>query len=102
MVSNEVIIGKIAKEFLHQNNISYLTLSAPEFHPQNAKNSTHDFAHWVVPYVYKAFQEEDAFIYLDDATQKIMYILTKHGNEYIDGKSKTVQIEDDDEDWDDL
>lgn len=101
MLSNQQTIEEIAKQFLHKNKINFLTLGNPVLHKKEDKASIHKMDYWVVPYVYKVFQEEDAFIYINDASKEIMYILTKHGKTYTDGKSNPVEVEDE-ESWDDL
>jgi len=61
--------------------IKYVETGAPE--PKAAFKYQNDAPVndvWVVSYTYMVFQEEEAFIYLDDRDElKLIYILTKHG-----------------------
>lgn len=101
MASNQQAIERIVKEFMHTNAISHISTGPAVLHSSGDKASIHKFDYWIVPYVYKVFQEEDAFVYINDASQKIMYVLTKHGKTHIDGQRKPVENEDE-ESWDDL
>lgn len=68
-----------ARQILNKNNISYIEIGTPELKSGYHHNSvTTDV--WIVSYTYMVFQEEIAFVYLDDLNRlKLLHILTKHG-----------------------
>lgn len=103
MAATSEIIKKIAITFLQDKKINYSKVGDSTFHLKGAKHSKHDVNYWVVPYTYMVFQEEDAFIYINDGAQQVMYISTKHGYIYPDKQQEAGhEIEDDNESWDDL
>lgn len=79
MTSNPEIIRKTAINFLCERNLKYNLIGGVSFHAKGTKHSKHDFDYWVVPFTYTVFQEEDAFIYINDTSQQVMYMLTSHG-----------------------
>jgi hypothetical protein len=65
-----------ARNILEKNNIKHISVDAPVYKP-DWENTTDV---WWVCYTYMVFQEENAFIYLDDRNGlKLIYILTNHG-----------------------
>lgn len=81
------LVKEAAIACLKRLNISFNKISEPEYRKGvviqllNGGSSTADL--WVIPYTYTVFQEEDAFIYLDDRYFELLYIITPHG--YIKG-----------------
>jgi len=82
MISNKETIEKIAFEFLKEKKIKYSKICEAAY--VDLKDPSNEFGidYWVVPYEYIVFQDEDAFIYIDDLSQKVLQILTKHGIKY--------------------
>ncbi len=99
MKSTTYQIKEVALKFLAEKNIEYVSIGVPKYEVGTQK--TIDVPHWSVDYEYKVFDIEVAFIKIDDATQKIIFVLTKHGYEYVDGSDWDKREEDDDdaEDW---
>ena len=93
-------IKKAALKFLNEKQIKFSVLEDPSFYTKESEGRKHPNDYWVVPYTYMVFQEEDAFVYVADTTQQVMYVLTNHGYIYPD-QEQTV-AETDEEDWDDL
>ncbi|MBE9597952.1 hypothetical protein [Pedobacter sp. MC2016-24] len=77
------LVKESAIACLKRLNISFNKISEPEYHEnkviQLLNGHTATAALWVVHYTYSAFQEEDAFIYLDDRYFELIYIITPHG-----------------------
>jgi hypothetical protein len=72
---------KAARQILSSNKVKHIEIGAPEpkagFEYKGGATVTDV---WVVSYTYMVFEEEQAFIYLDDRNDlKLIYILTKHG-----------------------
>jgi hypothetical protein len=102
MKSTIISIREIAQKFLEEKRINFLSIGEPKF---QQISETIDIPHWTVPYEYKIFEIEDAFIEIDDATHNIFYVLTKHGRRYINGGGAFApeQVKEEDEDnWDDI
>lgn len=76
---NQVIV--VASAILRERNIEYVTLAVPTYKTSfGYKDKVTDV--WVVSYTYLVFQEEIAFIYLDDLHElELIHIVTKHGYE---------------------
>ncbi|TCD11006.1 hypothetical protein EZ449_05765 [Pedobacter frigidisoli] len=72
---------KAAREILERRKIKYMEIEAPEpdagyQHQPGAPEKDV----WVVSYTYMVFQDERAFIHLDDREElKLIYIMTGHG-----------------------
>lgn len=70
-----------AREILSKNKIKHLEVGIPESKTGcqfNRELPVTDV--WVISYTYMVFQDEIAFIYLDDLNElNLLYILTKHG-----------------------
>lgn len=92
---------EIAQQFIKDKNYRNYVLGKPYFVPHGSKESEESIDYWVVPFEHTIFDIEDAFVYIEDSTGNIMYILTGHGYSYINGVPKP-EPEDDGEDWDDL
>ncbi|RZK74213.1 MAG: hypothetical protein EOO85_15685 [Pedobacter sp.] len=71
----------VASQILIDNKVKHIDIGSPQAkiafrHDENAPLTDV----WVISYTYMVFQEEQAFIYLDDLDElKLIYILTKHG-----------------------
>lgn len=111
MKSTPERIKAIAAAFLKEKEIKYVELGEPVFEPAGAKENKLHIDHWVVSYVYMVFQDEEAFIFIADNTEQVLYIMTGHGylygappgsegmrrdKEYLD----TMDQDDDEDDWD--
>ncbi len=72
---------KAAREILDRYEINHIDIGTPE--PNSGyQTQTGPVAAdvWVVNYTYMVFQEEDAFIYLNDQDElKLIYIMNGHG-----------------------
>jgi hypothetical protein len=101
MRSTSEEVSKIAKDFLEKNEIEYVSISKPMFFNSSYTGNKLNIDHWSVPYEYKVFQNENAFIEIEDESKKIIHVVTKHGFEYIDGVDK-AEDNDDGENWDDI
>ncbi len=101
MKSSSTDIEKVAQNFLKEKNIAFVSIDKPVFSPGGKMEGLIAPDYWTVSYEYKVFGIEQAFIKIDDQTQKIIHVTTKHGYEYINGENK-VKDEDDGEDWSDL
>ncbi len=100
MKSNADKIMAIAKKILREKNIGFTKLDAPEFILKDDNQSNENLPdHWLVVYHYVVFEEEVAFIKINDEDEKLIHIVTKHG--YINDE-KQMATEDDFEDWDDV
>jgi hypothetical protein len=103
MKSTKTEIEKIAKDFLDKNKIAFTALGESQFNNASQAGNELKIDYWSVPYEYKVFDTEMAFVIIDDVTQKIKHIMTKHGYSYINGeKEEVLNAENDDESWDDL
>lgn len=72
---------KAAREILDRYQIKHMNVGTPQpkwgYQHQTGVVATEV---WVVDYTYMVFQEEDAFIYLNDQDElKLIYIMTGHG-----------------------
>lgn len=85
-VSTPQEIIAAAKGHLHKHKISYQRLGSYRFTQANDPRNTYREAYWTVPYEYKVFEEELAFIDIHDQTQEIMMVITKHGIPYAHNK----------------
>lgn len=94
-------IKKIAQDFLIKNDIEHVALGEPVFYEASYGGSSLQVDHWSVAFKYKVFDIETAFIEINDADKKIIYILTKHGYDFVDGVEED-RVDDDDEDWSDI
>jgi hypothetical protein len=99
MKSTSEEIFKIAKDFLEKNSIEYISIDKPTFFNANYTGNDLKTNHWSIPYNYKVFETESAFIKIEDDTKNIIYIIHKHGYSYPNGVKETVEYEDDGEDW---
>lgn len=79
MKHNSSEVTDIATLFLKKKNINYRSLSKPVFEENFRLENGQLLDIWVVPYEYKVFQDEAAYVHIDDASGKVLYILTKHG-----------------------
>lgn len=72
---------KAAREILHRYQIKHMEIGTPKIkagYQHQTGAPTIDV--WVVDYTYMVFQEEDAFIYLNDQEElKLIYIMNGHG-----------------------
>ncbi|MGY4385172.1 hypothetical protein ACVWYN_002208 [Pedobacter sp. UYP24] len=71
---------QVARAILEKNRIKHISVDAPReelnFQFLDSKLVTDA---WVICYTYMVFQDEDAFIFLDDRNDlKLIYVLTKH------------------------
>ena len=99
MKSNAEKISKVAKAFLRKKELQYTKIGVPQFIVNNDNlDEFHNGNYWVVNYEYMVFQEEDAFVHIDDTSETVLFILTKHGRIY----DEEPIIGDDGEDWDDI
>lgn len=73
MRSNPDRIKVIAKAFLEEKKIQYVELNEPRFVPADQNNDM-PVDSWVVNYVYTVFEDEDAFMHIDDNSEKVQYI----------------------------
>jgi hypothetical protein len=101
MKSTSSDITTVAQNFLKEKEIVYTTLGEPKF--EILPTDGIDEPHWTVPYEYKVFEIEVAFIKIEDESTNVLHVLTKHGKRYLNGGSAFEKEKvDDDENWDDL
>ena len=72
---------EVAREILERHKIKHTSIGTPkpkaDYQHQTGAPATEV---WVVNYTYMVFQEEDAFIYLNDQEElKLIYIMNGHG-----------------------
>ena len=80
MKHNSAEVVEVAKQILKKLEIRYNTLHVQELKPGFTVKQTGLVTDvWVVNYTYTVFEEEDAFVYVNDADLKLIYVLTKHG-----------------------
>ena len=72
-------ITEIAETYLKKKKITYTRLHPPKFEEHKKMRDQQLLDIWVVGYDYTVFQEETAYIYINDTTGKVLYVLTKHG-----------------------
>lgn len=94
--SSAAEIKKAAETFLKEKNIAHTSVGEPMPPPPGT-----EVVVWSVPYDYQVFQEETAFVEIDDETRGIRRVRTKHGYDYVNGQ-KAPEPADDGEDWSDL
>lgn len=75
-----------AKDHLDKHKIAYHRLGSCRFKQASDPRNTYSEAYWTVPYAYKVFEEELAFIDIHDQTQEVMMVITKHGIPYAQEK----------------
>lgn len=80
MKHNSAQALEAAKDILKRLKVKYETIKVQEFKPGLKIEQTGLTTNvWVVGYTYTVFEEEDAFVYIDDTDLKLIYVLTKHG-----------------------
>ncbi|MGY4538990.1 inosine/xanthosine triphosphate pyrophosphatase family protein [Mucilaginibacter sp. UYNi724] len=80
MKHNSTEVLEASKEMLKRLKIKYETIKVQEFKPNAKIEETGQIVNlWVVNYTYTVFEEESAFVYIDDTDLKLIYVLTKHG-----------------------
>ena len=82
MQSKEDSIQKVALAFLNEKKIKFTKLAKATFYGSSDPQNELGLDLWVVPYEYVVFQAEEAYIYIDDISQKVLQVLTKHGIKY--------------------
>jgi hypothetical protein len=80
MKHNSTEALEAAKEILKRLKVKYETVKVHEFKPEAKIEETGQIVDlWVVNYTYRVFEEESAFVYINDTDLKLIYVLTKHG-----------------------
>jgi len=70
----------VAEKVLKDKKIKYVNIDPPRFEEVIFEQGMSERADvWIVPYVYLVFQDESAFIYLNDEDLSLIHILTGHG-----------------------
>ncbi|MDN5285266.1 MAG: hypothetical protein JWR38_1540 [Mucilaginibacter sp.] len=81
--TREKIVKEIALSYLQKLKIKYDAIEDPEYKTdydiQTKGGGSQKTNVWIIPYTYTVFEEEMAFIYLDDHCFELIYIMTKHG-----------------------
>jgi hypothetical protein len=72
-------IKEIAELHLKRKKIRYLSVAEPRFEENITTATGEKLNAWIVAYDYKVFQDETAFVHIDDQTGEVIYILTNHG-----------------------
>ena len=71
---------EVAREILERYKIKHTGIGAPKPKAGYQHQSSAPMDVWVIGYTYMVFQEEDAFIYLNDQEElKLIYIMNGHG-----------------------
>jgi len=69
-----------AKDILKRLKVKYDTIKVQAFEPKTKIKQIDQVVDlWVVQYTYTVFQDESAYVYINDADLKLIYVLTKHG-----------------------
>jgi hypothetical protein len=93
-------IQPIAKAYLEKLDIKYLEFGEPRF--KSKDDPAHMIAanYWTIDYTYMVFEEELAFVYINDDEQKAEFILTDHGRineEILQKRREQDEMDDEDE-----
>lgn len=71
---------RAAEKILAEKKIKYVKVETPKFEENFLQQGMAESANiWVVPYIYMVFQDEIAFIHLNDEDLALIYIITPHG-----------------------
>jgi hypothetical protein len=91
-LSDKEEIELIAAQFLQKNEIKFTSIGKPRFEiiTDGEKEIKKNF--WTVSYEYKVFETELAFIYIDDESKEVLFILTKHDRICVHPKFKDGKI----------
>ena len=91
---------QIAQDFLKDKSYRETVFGTPYFVPHGSKLNDGAVDYWTVPFEHRIFDMEAAFVHIEDSSGSIMYVLTAHGRQFINGEPEPAQ-DDDDDDWDD-
>ena len=71
---------RAAEKVLAAKRIKYVKIDPPSYSQNVLEQGIAEPTNvWVVSYVYRVFQDENAFIYLKDDDLSLIHILTPHG-----------------------
>ncbi len=68
---NDKKVLDIAQDFIKSTSFRAPEFGTPYFVPHGSNETKAPADYWVAPFQYWVFQEEDAFIYIDDKTGHI-------------------------------
>ncbi|MFD1256927.1 hypothetical protein ACFQ3S_08975 [Mucilaginibacter terrae] len=81
MIHTSEQVLEAAREILERYQIKHMDIGTPKpMSDYQNQTGAPEIDVWVVNYTYMVFQEEDAFIYLNDQDElKLIYIMNGHG-----------------------
>lgn len=86
MKLNEENVLKIAHEFLKNKAYTNPMLGHPYFEPFDSKRNLEPVDCWIVSIIYRHLgKEESSYLFVEDKTGNVMYLLTGNGREFPGG-----------------